>query len=109
MNGIDGRRPHTLELARFATGALDEQTFLAAHERAIRAVREAYPGLLGVTLVRLESRPGRTVWMDVASWASEEQARAAAAACHDIPEFAALASLILEEIGMEHGAVVAVR
>lgn len=98
----------TLELARFATTAREEEAFLASHAVAMRAVKAAYPGLLSVSLVRLESTSNRTVWVDVALWDSEAQAQQAAAHCMGMPEFVACMRYMVEDLDVEHGEVVAI-
>ena len=96
----------TVELARFATRPAEEAAFLAAHDVAIRAIKVAYPGLLSVFLVRFASSADRTVWADVALWASEEEAMHAATHCPTMPEFMAVVPYMSEDLGVEHGAVV---
>jgi len=98
--------PAVVELARFATKPESDAEFLATRDAALAAIRRAYPGLVSGTLVKLESTPERTVWMDIVFWDSLESAQEAAAHCMTIPEFQAMVQHISEELSMEHGVVV---
>lgn len=96
-----------LEMARFTTRTADEEAFVAAHARAMEAVKRQFPSLQQVQAVKLDSSDSLTRWVDVAVWSSHEEADRAMTECMTIPEFQACLHFMVEQGTVEHGQVVA--
>lgn len=90
------------ELARYRVDPTDREELLSRWPAAVAAIRSRFPGLLDAQLARLDER----TWVDVWRWESAESARAAAEGAPDVPEAAALFSLIAEPVSMEHAEIV---
>jgi hypothetical protein len=86
--------------ARIRPGA--EQDMLALRPDFLAAMRRAVPGLVDARLVRLEDG----TWLDVVTWASQADAKAAVAAHEQVPEAAQMGTYITEILGIQQGVVV---
>jgi hypothetical protein len=61
-----------------------------------------FPGLIEANLTRIDD----ATWMDVWRWETHEAAVAAARGAPEVPEAAAMFSLITEPLSMEHGDII---
>jgi Antibiotic biosynthesis monooxygenase len=86
--------------ARIRPGA--ESDMLALRPDFVAAMRRAVPGLVDARLVRLEDG----TWLDVVTWASQADAKAAVAAHEQVPEAAQMGTYITEILGIQQGVVV---
>lgn len=93
-----------LELVQFTVDPDNEAAMLAAHPRAVDAIRSECPGLIDARLFRGEE-PG--TWIDVWFWETLEQAKAAAQIAMGLPEPAAFSAFISALPTMIHGTLVA--
>jgi hypothetical protein len=91
-----------LEIVQFRVDPKHEREYVAGHPAAIRAISEAYPGLIRTTLARFPD--GR--FADVALWESLADAERAANGCVHVPEFQRLEGFVTETISLEHAEVV---
>lgn len=91
-----------LEIVRFTVKPELEAQFLADRPAFVATMKEHFPGLLSVTLARLEG----TQFVDVAQWESKEQAATCAEQSMQIPAIAAFFSTTDRVIAMEHAEVV---
>ena len=90
-----------LEVVRFSVKPEEREAFLAERDGAIEALRDQFPGLLGATLAEYEDG----TWLDVLTWASAEEAEAAATAIESVEPLARWASHIDEVVEFVHPAV----
>lgn len=93
----------TFELARYRIDPADADELTRRWRSAVAAIRARFPGLLEANLARLDD----DTFVDVWRWESRETAVAAAQQAPDVPEAAALFSLIVGPPTMEHGEIVA--
>jgi len=91
-----------VELARYTVDPRNEEVFLQHHRDAVEAMRRRYPTLLEANLARLDPE----TWIDIWMWESSEAAKQAAAEASEVPEAAALFSLIDSVVSMEHSELV---
>jgi hypothetical protein len=76
-----------------------EDEMLELRPRMIAALRERFPDLIDARLILMDDGS----WMDVVLWRSREAAEQAAASIAEIPEAAAMMSLVEEVLSFEHG------
>lgn len=93
-----------MELARFKVPADRFDQLLAFRPAFEQALRQNFPGLLSLHLVRLDPE----TFVDVALWESAGQAAHCMENCHTIPEVVQFMGLISEDLPVEHGGVVTV-
>ena len=91
----------TIELARFTVRPENAEAMLRCRPALARALREQFPGFLGLTLVRLDER----TWLDVVEWTDRAAAQAAQEAIMSNPDCRAFIRLIDEVVAVEHGEV----
>ena len=89
------------ELARFRVDPPDVPTMLSSRDSMVDAIRTRYPGLIQASLARLDDE----TWIDVWRWESLEKAHAASEGAPELPEAAAMFSLIKEVVSMEHAEI----
>lgn len=91
-----------LELARYTVkdGEVDE--FLESWERAVRAIRGAFPGLETAALARIDE----TTFIDFWRWDTRPHAEAAARGAPSVAEAAAMFGHIAQVLTMEHAQIV---
>lgn len=92
----------TFELARFTIDPADTDELMERWRRAVAAIRDRFPGLIEANLTRIDE----TTYLDVWRWESHDQALAAAAAAPDIPEAAAMFTLITQPPSVDHAQIV---
>ncbi|HEX2054084.1 MAG TPA: antibiotic biosynthesis monooxygenase [Actinomycetota bacterium] len=90
------------ELARYRVDPSNAGELMKRWPPAVEAIRKCFPGLVGAELARLDEQ----TWVDVWKWESREAAQVAAQGAPQVPEAAALFSLIAEPLSMEHADVV---
>lgn len=92
----------TFELARYRIDPTNADELARRWRAAVVAIRDRFPGLIEANLARLDD----DTFMDVWRWESHETAVGAAQEAPDVPEAAALFSLIVGPPTMEHGEIV---
>lgn len=90
-----------LEVVRFTVKEAERDAFLAEREGAITALRDQFPGLLSAVLAEYEDGS----WLDVLTWASPEEAEAAATAVESVEPLARWAGHIDEVVEFVHPTV----
>jgi hypothetical protein len=90
-----------IEVAKFRVRPGSAEALREEHGEAIAAIQRAFPGLLRVRLIHL----GGDVWADVADWAEEDAARAAAQEAMSIAPFAHWTRNIAADLSLDHGTV----
>lgn len=91
-----------LELARFKVDPDHAAQMLESRDAMVAAMRAKFPGLIEARLARLDD----ATWIDVWKWESLKQAKEAAEGAPDVPEAAAMFSLIANVESMEHAEIV---
>lgn len=90
-----------LRIDRFQADAADSGELAARHAALVAAVKEAFPGLLGVELAKVDDE----TWIDVWRWDSLASAQAAVAGASSIPQAGAAFSLT-KNVSVEFAQVV---
>lgn len=86
------------EFARF-TVKTDTERFLSLRAEAVRAVKQAHPGLVGAPLL-VQHEDGS--WTDVWVYRTEQDAQAANAGAGEVEGFMAMAA-VLDGVSVESG------
>lgn len=86
------------EFARF-TVLTDTQRFISLRAEAVRAVKQAHPGLVGAPLL-VQHEDGS--WTDVWVYRTEQDAQAANAGAGEVEGFMAMAA-VLDGVSVESG------
>ena len=92
----------TLELSRYVVEDDQEQQFLAKRGAMIKAAKENFPGLIDVTLAKLDDGSYVDAWI----WEDRSYCEAAMAKAEAVPAVADWLQHIGEDISMEFGTVV---
>ena len=92
----------TLELSRYVVEGDQEQQFLAKRGAMVEAAKENFPGLIGVTLAKLDDDSYVDAWI----WEDRSFCEAAMAKAEAVPEVADWLQHIGEDVSMEFGTVV---
>ena len=92
----------TLELSRYVVEGDQEQLFLAKRGAMVKAATEIFPGLIGVTLAKLDDDSYVDAWI----WEDRSFCEAAMAKAEAIPAVADWLQHIGEDFSMEFGTVV---
>jgi hypothetical protein len=90
-----------IEVAKFRVRPGRAKALREEHGEAIAAIQHVFPGLLRVRLIHL----GRDVWADVADWADEQEAGAAAQEAMSIAPFADWTRNIAMDLSVDRGTV----
>lgn len=90
------------EFARFKIDPAQADVLVVRWRHAVDAIRGRFPGLVEANLARLDE----ATFMDVWQWETREAALAAAEGAPDVPEAAAMFSLLVEPPLMEHGELI---
>ena len=93
--------PGTLEVHKAVVDPANAEALVALRPRLIEAVREACPGFVGATLVRLDER----TWLDVVEWESAQAAADSREAEMALPEAQELMALIDQPLWAEIGEI----
>ena len=89
-----------VRLDRFTIHPADGEELLSRRAALVAAVKDAFPGVLGVELAKLDDR----TWIDVWRWDSLVSAQAAVAGAPSIPQAGAAFSLT-KDLTVEHAEV----
>jgi hypothetical protein len=92
----------TLELGRYVVEGDQEQQFLAKRGGMVEAAKENFPGLVGVTLARLDDGSYVDAWI----WEDRSLCEAAMAKVEAVPVVVDWLQHIGEDVSMEFGTVV---
>ena len=92
----------TLELSRYAVEGDQEQPFLAKREAMVKAAKESFPGLIDVTLAKLDDGSYVDAWI----WENRSFCEAAMAKVETVPVVVDWLGHIGEDVSMEFGTVV---
>jgi heme-degrading monooxygenase HmoA len=92
----------TLELGRFVVEPDQEQQFLAKREAMVKAAKENFPGLIDITLAKLDDGS----YVDVAFWEDRSFVKTAIAKAETIPAVVDWLQHIGEDLSTEFGTVV---
>jgi len=92
----------TLELGRFVVEHDQEQQFLAKREAMVSAAKENFPGLIDVTVSKLDDGS----YVDVAIWEDRSFVKTAIAKAETIPAVVDWLRHIDEDLSTEFGTVV---
>jgi hypothetical protein len=92
----------TLELSRYVVEGDQEQQFLAKRGAMIKAAMENFPGLIGVTLAKLDDGSYVDAWI----WEDRSFCEAAMAKVESVPVVVDWLQHIGEDVSMEFGTVV---
>ena len=92
----------TLELGRYVIERHQEQPFLAKRGAMIEAAKENFPGLIDVTLAKLDDGSYVDAWI----WEDRSYCEAAMAKAEAVPAVADWLQHIGEDVSMEFGTVV---
>jgi hypothetical protein len=92
----------TLELSRYIIEGAQEQQFLAKRGAMVKAAKENFPGLIDVTLARLDDGSYVDAWI----WEDRSFCEAAMAKVETVPAVADWLQHIGEDVSMEFGTVV---
>jgi hypothetical protein len=91
----------TLELGRYVIERDQEQPFLAKREAMVEAAKENFPGLIEVTLAKLDDGSYVDAWI----WEDRSFCEAAMAKVEAVPAIADWLQHIGEDVSMEFGTV----
>ncbi len=89
-----------LRIDRFTIDPADTEELLTRHAALVAAVMDAFPGLLGVELAKVDDR----TWIDVWRWDSLANAQAAVAGAPSIPQAGAAFS-VTKDLTVEYAEV----
>jgi hypothetical protein len=92
----------TLELGRYVIESDQEQQFLAKREAMVKAAKENFPGLIDVTLAKLDDGSYVDSWI----WEDRSFCEAAMAKAEAVPAVADWLQHIGEDVSMEFGTLV---
>ena len=92
----------TLELGRYVIERDQEQPFLAKRGAMVEAAKENFPGLIDVTLAKLDDGSYVDAWI----WEDRSFCEAAMAKVEAVPAVADWLQHISEDVSMEFGTVV---
>ena len=92
----------TLELGRYVIERDQEQPFLAKRGAMVEAAKENFPGLIDVTLAKLDDGSYVDAWI----WEDRSYCKAAMAKAEAVPAVADWLQHLGEDISMEFGTVV---
>ena len=92
----------TLELSRYVVEGDQEQQFLAKRGAMVEAAKENFPGLIGVTLAKLDDDSYVDAWI----WEDRSFCEAAMAKVEAVPAVADWLQHISEDVSMEFGTLV---
>ncbi len=92
----------TLELGRYVVEGDQEQPFLAKREAMVKAAKENFPGLIDVTLAKLDDGSYVDAWI----WEDRSFCEAAMAKAEAVPAVVDWLQHIGEDFSMEFGTVV---
>ena len=92
----------TLELSRYVLEGDQEQSFLAKRGAMVEAAKENFPGLMDVTLARLDDGSYVDAWI----WEDRSFCEAAMAKVEAVPVVVDWLGHIGEDVSMEFGTVV---
>ena len=92
----------TLELSRYVIEGDQEQQFLAKRGAMVEAAKENFPGLIGVTLAKLDDGSYVDAWI----WEDRSFCEAAMAKVETVPVVVDWLQHIGEDVSMEFGTVV---
>jgi hypothetical protein len=92
----------TLELSRYVVECDQEQQFLAKRGTMVKAAQENFPGLIDVTLAKLDDGSYVDAWI----WEDRSYCEAAMAKAEAVPAVVDWLQHIGEDISMEFGTVV---
>ena len=92
----------TLELGRYVIESDQEQQFLAKREAMVKAAKENFPGLIDVTLAKLDDGSYVDAWI----WEDRSFCEAAMAKVEGVPAVVDWLQHIGEDVSMEFGTVV---
>jgi hypothetical protein len=92
----------TLELGRYVIESDQEQQFLAKREAMVKAAKENFPGLIDVTLAKLDDGSYVDSWI----WEDRSFCEAAMAKVEGVPAVVDWLQHIGEDVSMEFGTVV---
>lgn len=92
----------TLELSRYVVEGDQEQQFLAKRGAMVEAAKENFPGLIGVTLAKLDDGSYVDAWI----WEDRSFCEAAMAKVETVPVVVDWLQHIGEDVSMEFGTVV---
>jgi hypothetical protein len=92
----------TLELSRYVVEDDQEQQFLAKRGGMVRTAKDNFPGLIGVTLAKLDDGSYVDAWI----WEDRSYCEAAMAKVETVPVVVDWLQHIGEDVSMEFGTVV---
>ena len=92
----------TLELGRYVIERDQEQPFLAKRGAMVEAAKENFPGLIDVTLAKLDDGSYVDAWI----WEDRSFCEAAMAKVEAVPAVADWLQHISEDVSLEFGTVV---
>ena len=92
----------TLELSRYVVEGDQEQQFLGKREAMVKAAKENFPGLIDVTLAKLDDGSYVDAWI----WEDRSFCEAAMAKVETVPLVVDWLQHIGEDLSMEFGTVV---
>jgi hypothetical protein len=92
----------TLELGRYVIESDQEQQFLAKREAMVKAAKENFPGLIDVTLAKLDDGSYVDAWI----WEDRSFCEAAMAKVEAVPVIVDWLQHLGEDVSMEFGTVV---
>ena len=92
----------TLELSRYVVEGDQEQQFLAKRGAMLKAAKENFPGLIDVTLAKLDDGSYVDAWI----WEDRSFCEAAMAQVEAVPAVVDWLQHIGEDVSMEFGTVV---
>ena len=92
----------TLELSRYVVEGDQERQFLAKRGAMVEAAKENFPGLIGITLAKLDDDSYVDAWI----WEDRSFCEAAMAQVEGVPAVVDWLQHIGEDVSMEFGTVV---
>jgi hypothetical protein len=92
----------TLELSRYVVEGDQEEQFLAKRGTMVAAARENFPGLIDVTLAKLDDGSYFDAWI----WEDRRYCEAAMAKVETVPVVVDWLQHIGEDVSMEFGTIV---
>ena len=92
----------TLELGRYVVEGDQEEAFLAKRRAMVKAAKENFPGLIDVTLAKLDDGS----YVDAWTWEDRNFCEAAMAKVETVPVVVDWLQHIGEDVSMEFGTVV---
>ncbi len=92
----------TLELSRYVVESDQERPFLAKRGAMVKAAKESFPGLIDVTLAKLDDGSYVDAWI----WEDRSFCEAAMVKVETVPVVVDWLQHIGEDLSMEFGAIV---